>query len=65
MKLYQLELARRSIEGLSMTQAPSPRPGPSEVLIRMHAFSLNFRDLVVVEGGYGARQKKQNLLTRP
>jgi NADPH:quinone reductase-like Zn-dependent oxidoreductase len=52
MRLYQLDLERRSIEGLAMTERPTPRPGPGEVLIRMHAFSLNFRDLLIAKGLY-------------
>jgi NADPH:quinone reductase-like Zn-dependent oxidoreductase len=33
---------------------PEPKPGRGEVLIRMQAASLNFRDLVVPSRGYGA-----------
>ncbi|HUF74251.1 MAG TPA: NAD(P)-dependent alcohol dehydrogenase, partial [Gammaproteobacteria bacterium] len=29
-----------------------PEPGPTEVLVRMHAASLNFRDLAIVRGKY-------------
>jgi NADPH:quinone reductase-like Zn-dependent oxidoreductase len=29
-----------------------PRPGPREVLIRMRANSLNFRELMVLRGNY-------------
>jgi NADPH:quinone reductase-like Zn-dependent oxidoreductase len=33
---------------------PDPRPEPGQVLLRMKAASLNFRDLVVPNRGYGA-----------
>jgi len=52
MKLYQLDLERRGIDALAMTDRPTPRPGPGEVLLRMHAFSLNFRDLLIAKGQY-------------
>jgi NADPH:quinone reductase-like Zn-dependent oxidoreductase len=32
---------------------PMPEPGPREVLLRMRAATLNYRDRVVVEGNYG------------
>ena len=52
MRLYQLDLERRSIDALAMTERPTPRPGPGDVLIRMRAFSLNFRDLLIAKGLY-------------
>lgn len=32
---------------------PDPAPGPGQVLLKMQASSLNFRDLVVLDRGYG------------
>ncbi len=32
---------------------PDPRPGPGEVLVRIRAAALNFRDLLVARGQYG------------
>ncbi|MGN7760819.1 zinc-dependent alcohol dehydrogenase family protein [Paenibacillus sp. 22594] len=37
-------------EELTMTELDKPTPGPKEVLIRMRAASLNYRDLVVLGG---------------
>lgn len=42
----------RGIEGLRLERAPVPRPGRGQVLVRMKAFSLNFRDLLMVDGHY-------------
>jgi NADPH:quinone reductase-like Zn-dependent oxidoreductase len=39
---------------LQLGTRPDPKPGPGEVLLRMKAASLNFRDLVVPNRGYGA-----------
>lgn len=40
------------IEALSLATRPVPRPGPTEVLVRMRAVSLNYRDLLVVRGAW-------------
>ena len=39
---------------LQLGTRPDPKPRPGEVLLRMKAASLNFRDLVVPNRGYGA-----------
>ena len=39
------------LESLHVVEAPDPEPGPGEVLIRMRAISLNYRDLIVIGGG--------------
>ncbi|MDH4192382.1 MAG: NAD(P)-dependent alcohol dehydrogenase, partial [Betaproteobacteria bacterium] len=41
---------------------PSPKPGPGQVLLRMRAASLNYRDLFVVNRGYGSRTGKLPLI---
>lgn len=38
------------IEALRVIERDVPKPGPGEVLVRIHAVSLNFRDLLVIEG---------------
>jgi NADPH:quinone reductase-like Zn-dependent oxidoreductase len=40
--------------GLELTDAPEPAPGPGEVLVRVRACSLNYRDLMVMRGEYGS-----------
>lgn len=50
------------IDGIRIEEVSKPEPGPGEVLVRMHAASLNFRDLVVLAGGYGSAQKKADLI---
>ncbi len=37
-------------------ELPRPRPGPGEVLLRVHACGLNFADTLMVEGRYQERQ---------
>ncbi len=40
---------------IRLAERPTPEPGPGQVLLRMEAASLNYRDLVVARGGYGRR----------
>src|SRR5215472_4266309 len=56
MKCYQLE-GPDGIEGLKLVDRPVPTPGASDVLVRLKAATLNYRDLLTVKGGYGSRQK--------
>ena len=42
-----------SFDGLGLVEASVPDPGPGEVLLRMKAVSLNYRDHVMVGRGYG------------
>lgn len=44
------------LENLQYADRPDPEPGPGQVLLRMKAASLNFRDLLMVQGMYNPRQ---------
>ena len=52
MKAYEVIKACTNLDGLRMTERPKPEPGPHEVLIRVRATSLNYRDLMVIVGRY-------------
>jgi len=41
------------LENIRLGTRPDPRPGPGQVLVRMGAASVNYRDRVVLERGYG------------
>ena len=43
------------LDHLAMTERPIPQPGPGQVLVRMTAATLNYRDLLVVEGSYNPK----------
>jgi NADPH:quinone reductase-like Zn-dependent oxidoreductase len=43
------------IDSLAVVERPEPRPGPGQVLLKMRAFSLNYRDLLVVKGQYNPK----------
>lgn len=55
MKAYEIQ--KFGIEELAQVDLSMPAPGFGEVLIRFRAASLNFRDLMVVEGTYNPRMK--------
>lgn len=41
-----------SIEALELVELPVPQPAADEILIRIKAASLNYRDLVILKGSY-------------
>jgi len=45
------------LDNLAVAERPDPRPGPGQVLVRLRAASLNYRDLLTVEGKYNPKQK--------
>ncbi len=49
-------------DALKPADRPVPEPGPGEVLVRIGAASLNYRDLLISKGGYKKRQKQQDLV---
>jgi NADPH:quinone reductase-like Zn-dependent oxidoreductase len=52
MKAYQV-ITQTGPAGLKMVDLPEPRPGAGQVLVRVRATSLNYRDLMVVHNRYG------------
>jgi NADPH:quinone reductase-like Zn-dependent oxidoreductase len=55
MRSYVIE--EFGLDNLRLIDAETPRPGPGEILVRVRAVSLNFRDLMVVSGTYNPRMK--------
>lgn len=45
-----IELTRFGLDHLQEVDLPAPLPAPNEVLVRMEAASLNYRDYVLVKG---------------
>jgi NADPH:quinone reductase-like Zn-dependent oxidoreductase len=43
------------IDSLHFVDRPEPKPGPGQVLLRMLAWSLNYRDLMIVKGQYNPK----------
>jgi NADPH:quinone reductase-like Zn-dependent oxidoreductase len=57
MKAYSLVEPGKGIEAWQLVDLPEPTPGPGEVLIKVRATSLNYRDLMVSKGSYGKSLK--------
>ncbi len=55
-------ILRPGLDNLRIEELPSPEPGPGEVVVRLRAASLNYRDTLTVVGGYGSRQKQERLI---
>ncbi|PYI00077.1 putative quinone oxidoreductase [Aspergillus ellipticus CBS 707.79] len=43
---------KKGIESLKLQNVPIPSPGDYEVLVKFHAASLNYRDIVIANGTY-------------
>jgi NADPH:quinone reductase-like Zn-dependent oxidoreductase len=50
-----VELRTFALDSLAIAERPEPRPGPGEVLIRVRACSLNYRDLLIMKGLYNKK----------
>jgi len=44
------------LDHLVQVERPVPEPGPGQILIRMRAVALNYRDLLTVDGSYNPKQ---------
>ena len=45
-------VATTGIDGLKLAERPTPKPGPHQVLVRIRAASINYRDAMILQGGY-------------
>jgi NADPH:quinone reductase-like Zn-dependent oxidoreductase len=51
-KMKAYEISEFGIENLSLVERDEPKPQANEVLVKFHAASLNYRDLMMVKGFY-------------
>jgi NADPH:quinone reductase-like Zn-dependent oxidoreductase len=55
MRVWQI--SSFGIDSLELVERSTPQPGPGEVLVKIHAVSLNYRDLMMVKGLYNPKMK--------
>ena len=55
MKTY--EITKFGIDELKIAERPDPKPGFGQVLVKVKAVALNYRDLMVVKGQYNPKLK--------
>ncbi len=51
MRAYRLD-SPEGVQSLKLVNLPDPAPGPGEVVIAVRACSLNYRDSLLLKGGY-------------
>lgn len=56
MKVWEVQ-SKDGLDALTLVERPEPQPLPGQVLIKMRAASLNYRDLLTVKGAYSSKQK--------
>jgi len=49
MKAYELQ-DTSGLAGMKLVEMPVPQPGIGQVLVRIRAVTLNYRDLLTVKG---------------
>ncbi|MFN5821128.1 MAG: alcohol dehydrogenase catalytic domain-containing protein, partial [Novosphingobium sp.] len=52
MQALQVQTLSPDLSGCALVDLPVPPRGPGEVLVRVHAASLNFPDLLMTRGEY-------------
>ena len=52
MRAYEIKAEGEGLERLVEVERPDPNPGAGQVVVRMRAASLNYRDQPMVKGGY-------------
>jgi len=55
MKAYEIQ-GSFGLDNLKLTDRDDPKPGPGQVVVQVKAVSLNFRDLMMVQGMYNPKQ---------
>ena len=60
MRAYEIVAGSSGIDGLRRCERPDPKAGAGQILVRLRAASLNFRDLMIARGQYFGGPVQQN-----
>jgi len=52
MKVYEIPPDAKRVEELRASERPEPKPGPHDVVVRLRAAALNYRDHAIITGKY-------------
>ncbi|HEY3657055.1 MAG TPA: hypothetical protein VGL34_18950 [Steroidobacteraceae bacterium] len=52
MHAYEIAAGSSTLDGLRRCERPDPIPLPNQILVRIQAASLNYRDLLIARGQY-------------
>jgi NADPH:quinone reductase-like Zn-dependent oxidoreductase len=52
MRAYEILAGSSTLDGLRRCERPDPKPLPGQILVRIEAASLNYRDLLIARGHY-------------
>ena len=52
MRVFEIAKGSESLDGLRQARRDQPEPGPGQVLVKLHAASLNYRDYMIALGKY-------------
>ncbi|UWZ82103.1 zinc-dependent alcohol dehydrogenase family protein [Occallatibacter riparius] len=55
--MHVWQISSFGIDSLEFVERPDPQPGPGQVVVRVHAISFNYRDLMMVKGLYNPKLK--------
>src|SRR5579871_6993343 len=54
--MRQWQIRNYDLGGLEMAEAENPAPGPEQILVKVGAVSLNYRDKLAITGKFGEQQ---------
>ena len=52
MQVYEIPPGAKRVEDLRRSERPEPKPGPHDVVVRLRAAALNYRDHAIITGKY-------------
>lgn len=55
--MHVWQISSFGIDSLEFVERPEPEAGPGQVVVRVHAISFNYRDLMMVKGLYNPKLK--------
>jgi NADPH:quinone reductase-like Zn-dependent oxidoreductase len=56
--MKSFEVREFGIDNLALVDVETPRPGPQDVLVKLRAASLNYRDYMTVKGTYNPKMRR-------